>query len=193
MSLQQVNLTFVMVPMDSSPGEDERIASFEGHRQRILETNRLHKVKMALTRATNRGCLYQVLQSYNSLLPRTLSTTQCCVKSHMDTVGKAKYEMTGHWIKNEKIQRPISPHLTIWKWQLPMNTSLMHRVTGCAMTTALYVFGYTICLLPGDYITYLTMVKDWSLGPALITSAKFILAYPLAYHAINGARHLVSL
>lgn len=33
----------------------------------------------------------------------------------MDTVGKAKYEMTGHWIKNEKIQRPISPHLTIWK------------------------------------------------------------------------------
>lgn len=59
--------------------------------------------------------------------------------------------------------------------------------------SALYLFGYTICVLPGDYITYLNMVKDMSLGPVLITSAKFVLAYPLAYHAINGARHLVGI
>merc|ERR1719233_1268333 len=71
-----------------------------------------------------------------------------------------------------------------------MNTSLMHRITGSALTTTLYVFGYTICVLPGDYATYLNMIKDLSLGPVLITSAKFVLAYPLAYHALNGVRHL---
>ena len=38
---------------------------------------------------------------------------------------------------------------------------------------------------------YLNMIKDWELGPALITSAKFVLAYPFVYHAVNGVRHLV--
>lgn len=59
------------------------------------------------------------------------------------------------------------------------------------IVVALYMFGYCICLLPGDYTMYLNMIKDWELGPALITSAKFVLAYPFVYHAVNGVRHLV--
>lgn len=59
------------------------------------------------------------------------------------------------------------------------------------LIVALFIFSYTICALPGDYVTYLNMIKEMNMGPLLITSAKFILAYPLAYHALNGARHLV--
>jgi len=57
---------------------------------------------------------------------------------------------------------------------------------------ALYCFSYGIFMLPGDYATYLNMIKDMNLGPALISSAKFVLAFPLAYHTLNGMRHLVS-
>lgn len=40
----------------------------------------------------------------------------CSAKSHADTKGKAQNEMKDHWVKNEGKQRPISPHLTIWKY-----------------------------------------------------------------------------
>ena len=43
-----------------------------------------------------------------------------------------------------------------------------------------------------------TEVKDlelgnYALGPALIIAAKYILAFPVSYHYINGMRHLVSI
>lgn len=46
--------------------------------------------------------------------------------------------------------------------------------------------------LPGDYTSYLELVHSLSLGPAIITSAKFVLAFPVVYHTLNGVRHLVS-
>ena len=32
--------------------------------------------------------------------------------------------------------RPLSPHLTIWKWGPHMLVSILHRVTGGALTVA---------------------------------------------------------
>lgn len=69
-----------------------------------------------------------------------------------------------------------------------LNCSLKNYV----VFVVLYAFGYTICMLPGDYSFYLNMIHDAHLGPAMILCAKFVLAYPLAYHAINAGRHLVS-
>lgn len=36
--------------------------------------------------------------------------------------------------KNEKLQRPMSPHLTIYKFPLPAVLSVFHRGTGVALT-----------------------------------------------------------
>lgn len=54
------------------------------------------------------------------------------------------------------------------------------------------LFSLAALLLPEQFPHYLAMVKSLSLGPALIYSAKFALAFPLSYHTWNGVRHLVS-
>ena len=54
------------------------------------------------------------------------------------------------------------------------------------------LFGLAALLLPEQFPHYLAMVKSLSLGPALIYSAKFALAFPFSYHTWNGVRHLVS-
>lgn len=54
------------------------------------------------------------------------------------------------------------------------------------------LFSLAALLLPEQFPHYLATVKSLSLGPALIYSAKFALAFPLSYHTWNGIRHLVS-
>ncbi|XP_075381108.1 succinate dehydrogenase cytochrome b560 subunit, mitochondrial [Mycteria americana] len=102
----------------------------------------------------------------------------------------AKEEMTHFWEKNTKSNRPLSPHITIYKWSLPMAMSITHRGTGVALSLGVSLFGLAALLLPEQFPHYLAMVKSLSLGPALIYSAKFALAFPLSYHTWNGVRHL---
>jgi succinate dehydrogenase/fumarate reductase cytochrome b subunit len=48
--------------------------------------------------------------------------------------------------KNENLKRPLSEHVTIWKWQLPPILSTLHRGTGAALallfSSSGVVFGY---------------------------------------------------
>lgn len=63
----------------------------------------------------------------------------------------------------------------------------------------LYVFvavpsvAAALLVAPGDFESYLRMINDASMGPAIITTAKYILGFPVIYHYINGIRHLVSM
>ncbi|KAM6434796.1 succinate dehydrogenase cytochrome b560 subunit, mitochondrial isoform 1-T1 [Liasis olivaceus] len=102
----------------------------------------------------------------------------------------AKEEMTRFWEKNTQSKRPLSPHLTIYEWSLPMTMSIIHRGTGVGMSLGVSFFALSALVLPGQFPDYLELVKSLSLGPALIYSAKFALALPLTYHTWNGIRHL---
>uniref|UniRef100_A0A8C3FQL1 Succinate dehydrogenase cytochrome b560 subunit, mitochondrial n=1 Tax=Chrysemys picta bellii TaxID=8478 RepID=A0A8C3FQL1_CHRPI len=102
----------------------------------------------------------------------------------------AKEEMAQFWDKNSQSNRPMSPHITIYKWSLPMMMSIGHRGTGVAMSAGVSLFGLAALILPEQFPYYLAFVKSLSLGPALIYSAKFALAFPLTYHTWNGIRHL---
>ncbi len=37
----------------------------------------------------------------------------------------------------KRIQRPLSPHLQIYRWQVPMLTSILTRITGHALVAGL--------------------------------------------------------
>ncbi|KAM9294666.1 succinate dehydrogenase cytochrome b560 subunit, mitochondrial [Gastrophryne carolinensis] len=102
----------------------------------------------------------------------------------------AKQEMDRFWEKNHRLNRPVSPHITIYGWSLPMAMSIIHRGTGVAMSAGVSLFSLAALGLPGDYASYLELIKSLSLGPALIYSAKFALAFPFMYHTWNGIRHL---
>ncbi|XP_075699884.1 succinate dehydrogenase cytochrome b560 subunit, mitochondrial [Rhinoderma darwinii] len=113
-----------------------------------------------------------------------------CLRNAVPMTTSAKQEMDGFWEKNTRLNRPVSPHMTIYKWSLPMMMSITHRGTGVAMSAGVSLFGLAALVLPGDYASYLELIKSLSLGPALVYSAKFAIAFPFMYHSWNGIRHL---
>jgi succinate dehydrogenase (ubiquinone) cytochrome b560 subunit len=92
-----------------------------------------------------------------------------------------------------RLDRPIAPHLSIYKPQMGSVLSSMMRITGVAYSGALYLFGITYLMSP-----YL----GWDLSSATIAAAfgslpwaaksliKFAVAWPVVLHCINGIRHL---
>ena len=42
----------------------------------------------------------------------------------------------------EKSQRPLSPHIQIYRWQLPMVLSIIHRATGIVLAIGMLVLVY---------------------------------------------------
>ncbi|XP_006907909.1 succinate dehydrogenase cytochrome b560 subunit, mitochondrial [Pteropus alecto] len=103
----------------------------------------------------------------------------------------AKEEMEKFWNKNTDSNRPLSPHITIYSWSLPMAMSICHRGTGVALSAGVSLFGLSALLLPGTFESHLQLVKSLCLGPAFIYTAKFALVFPLMYHTWNGIRHLM--
>ncbi|XP_059727402.1 succinate dehydrogenase cytochrome b560 subunit, mitochondrial isoform X4 [Haemorhous mexicanus] len=122
----------------------------------------------------------------------------------------AREEMRRFWERNERSGRPLSPHVSIYKWSLPMAMSITHRGTGVALSLGVSLspgvspgvslsvplspgvslFSVAALLLPEPFPHYLAQVGGLSLGPALVCSAKFLLALPFCYHTWNGLRHL---
>lgn len=85
--------------------------------------------------------------------------------------------------------RPLSPHLQIYRWPVTMATSITHRATGIAMAAGtLVVAWWMIAAASGDdaYATF-SLVARSPLGLLVL----FGFVWSLAYHLVNGIRHLV--
>ena len=85
--------------------------------------------------------------------------------------------------------RPLSPHLDVYKWQVQMVTSILHRVTGIALVAGMLGLVWGLVALAGGE-------KSWAAFAACAGSllGKLVLlgfSWALAYHLINGVRHLV--
>ncbi|XP_065559855.1 succinate dehydrogenase cytochrome b560 subunit, mitochondrial-like isoform X2 [Artemia franciscana] len=93
--------------------------------------------------------------------------------------------------KNKRLNRPMSPHLTIYKYQITSTLSISHRITGVAQSAALSGFAIAAMTLPGMYPMYLETLNNLALGPAIIGGVKFVIALPFMYHLCAGMRHLV--
>ena len=84
--------------------------------------------------------------------------------------------------------RPLSPHLTIYKPQVTSITSILTRITGTAMLLgALLVVWWFIAAAtsPGYYETVNGLITSW-LGDLIMALS----LWALWYHALAGLRHL---
>ena len=85
--------------------------------------------------------------------------------------------------------RPLSPHLTIYRWPITMILSIFHRMTGVALSVGLIVYVLWLESIAYDFIPY-----D---GVAIIMSSwlgQFMLlgwCFSFFFHLCNGVRHLV--
>nr|YP_009658856.1 succinate dehydrogenase subunit 3 [Dumortiera hirsuta]QCP68530.1 succinate dehydrogenase subunit 3 [Dumortiera hirsuta]QIA59663.1 succinate dehydrogenase subunit 3 [Dumortiera hirsuta] len=93
-----------------------------------------------------------------------------------------------------KINRPLSPHLTIYKPQLTSTFSIFHRISGAFLATM--VLFSILFLKIGDlsltfyhfyqYFFFFTFYLNWF----IISLVNFTLL-ALCYHMSNGVRHLL--
>jgi succinate dehydrogenase / fumarate reductase cytochrome b subunit len=87
-----------------------------------------------------------------------------------------------------QVQRPLSPHLGIYRWQLTMTLSILHRATGIALAVG------TILLI--------ALLLALAAGPERYESVRAFCSSPfglfllfgwtwsLFFHLCNGIRHL---
>jgi len=94
------------------------------------------------------------------------------------------------WDKNKRFNRPMSPHLTIYKLQITSVLSVTHRGTGLALSGLTSAFAIGMLMASSPFPTYISLLQSSHLGSAFLFSAKFILTFPLAFHFLNGIRHL---
>ena len=86
-------------------------------------------------------------------------------------------------------ERPLSPHLQIWRWHLTMWSSILHRATGVALYGAILIAaGWAIALAAGPfaYAAYLGYVGS-PLGKLVLFGA----TVSIFFHLANGIRHLM--
>ena len=81
--------------------------------------------------------------------------------------------------------RPLSPHLTVYKPQMTSVLSITHRATGVALYIGAFVLAWGIILGIYSCNCILDLVKT-DIGQILL----FGWSVALFYHALNGVRHL---
>ena len=88
----------------------------------------------------------------------------------------------------KQIERPLSPHLSVYKPQITSVLSILHRITGVALSVGLLVLTYWLVSIAGGSETYASMADclgSW-FGKLLI----FGWSFAFFYHLCNGIRHL---
>jgi succinate dehydrogenase (ubiquinone) cytochrome b560 subunit len=83
----------------------------------------------------------------------------------------------------------MSPHLTIYQPQLTWYMSALHRITGAGIATGFYGVAAWYALSPFNSADLVSMMH--SLPSPVVFGLKALVAFPLAYHTMNGIRHLV--
>ncbi|MGO4503442.1 MULTISPECIES: succinate dehydrogenase, cytochrome b556 subunit [unclassified Dyella] len=86
-------------------------------------------------------------------------------------------------------QRPLSPHMGIYKWQVQMVTSIVHRATGIALSvgTLLVLWGvFSLASGEDSYNQFKTCIGS-PIGMILLIGW----SWALFFHLLNGIRHLI--
>ena len=86
-------------------------------------------------------------------------------------------------------KRPMSPHISIWKWHPTMASSILHRASGIVLYFGLIklcIFLAALAVGP----KWFSLVEPYVYSP-LGAIGFFLLTGVLLYHLLNGIRHLV--
>jgi succinate dehydrogenase / fumarate reductase, cytochrome b subunit len=87
-----------------------------------------------------------------------------------------------------KRDRPLSPHLQIYRWQYTMALSILHRATGVALSVGLLLLVYWLVALASGRRAYLEALVVLAHPVTRVLLIAFSFAF--FYHLLNGVRHL---
>ncbi len=86
-------------------------------------------------------------------------------------------------------QRPLSPHLTVYRWPITMTMSILHRITGGALYfgTLLVAWWLIAASTSQEYFDFVSWVYGSWIGRLVL----FGYTWALVQHMLGGLRHLV--
>jgi succinate dehydrogenase / fumarate reductase, cytochrome b subunit len=91
-------------------------------------------------------------------------------------------------MSNIQENRPLSPHLGIYRWQISNTLSILHRLTGVALTLGLVPLA--LWLWGAAYSPGVFALLQLAFGSILGKLALFGWTVAFYYHLGNGIRHL---
>ena len=92
--------------------------------------------------------------------------------------------------------RPLSPHLTIWRWGPHMLVSILHRATGSGMATVgTGLLVWWLAAIAGGAESYATFIDTFTTDTGALNILGYVigigLTLSLFQHMMSGIRHLV--
>jgi len=86
-------------------------------------------------------------------------------------------------------ERPLSPHLQVYRWQITMVMSILHRATGVVLTLGAFGLAWWLTAMAhgGDTAAKATACLASPFGKFVL----FGFSASLVYHLLNGIRHLL--
>lgn len=86
-------------------------------------------------------------------------------------------------------QRPLSPHLGVYKLGYTMLLSGVHRITGCVATVGFLLFAWWLMALASGPAAYADVMNALSSPLGKLVLAGFTFSF--VYHFCNGIRHML--
>ena len=90
--------------------------------------------------------------------------------------------------RDKPLVRPLSPFMHYNKWP-SMFTSILHRITGVALTVGALVLVYWLTAAAMGPVAYAKAQAVLTLGIVQLLLVAFVFSF--SYHFLNGIRHLV--
>lgn len=133
----------------------------------------------------NRLVQQRCRQSALCLLPTRTASNFTLTQSESPTLNKE------FWNKNKQLNRPMSPHLSVYKPQLTSTLSIFHRITGLGASVVLYAGGIGALFCTSTSFPEIVQMIQNTMPHFLIVTTKAAIGGSLVYHTLNGVRHLI--
>ena len=86
-------------------------------------------------------------------------------------------------------ERPLSPHLSVYRWQVQMVTSILHRATGIVLSLGALLVAWALLALAAGPDAWAKAVAFFRSPLGFLVLLGWV--WSLAYHFCNGIRHLL--
>jgi len=86
-------------------------------------------------------------------------------------------------------ERPLSPHLSVYRFRYTLLTSILNRITGLALSLGLLVMVYWLMAIAAGPAAYAQARSILSLAIFKVLWTGWLIAF--CYHLVAGLRHLI--
>lgn len=97
-------------------------------------------------------------------------------------------------LNQQRLRRPVSPHLAIYQPQITWYLSILHRITGSLLSGGFYVFGALYLIAPalGWHLESASLAAGFAAWPVILQFlSKFMVGWTFTFKTFQGVRHLI--